>query len=391
VTTGPQPVLPDYLGGSLLNLVSSLAAARGGQPVHPALRALPPDSIEDARNIVFLLVDGLGHHALTQAGPGLALARHLRGAITSVFPSTTAAAITTSFTGLAPLEHGLTGWHIHLPEAGGIVAPLPFRTRGEDRPLAGFGLTPEVLYPAHPLADTLATHAYIVSPRMIVDSEFSRHGGGRAQRRGYDDLDGLVREVESIVHASPERKFVYAYYSDYDATAHRYGVGSAQARARLADVDAAFAALCRALAGTDTIVVASADHGFIDSTPQERLALESFPMLAELLRLPLCGEPRVAFCHVRPGQTGEFVVRATQVLAGKANVHLSRDLVARGWFGPGAEHPRLDERIGDVALVMRAGCILRDHVTGEKPHVLIGNHGGVSADEMQIPLVVAHV
>lgn len=384
-------VLPDYAGGGLLNLVASLAAARGAQVLHPTLASLPPQDIAEARNVVFLLVDGLGLGALTRAGPDLALARHLHGAITSVFPSTTAAAITTSFTGLAPVEHGLTGWHIHLAEAGGVVAPLPFHTRGDHRPLGAIGVTTAAILPPHPLLDGLATPAWVVTPHQIVDSEYSRHAGGTACRRGCAGLAGLVNEVEAIVHASVARKFVYAYHPDYDSTAHRFGAGSREAHAHLLQVDAAFAALCERLAGTDTVIVASADHGFVDSTPGQRLELEDFPMLAELLRLPLCGEPRVAFCHVQPGQEAEFAGRAATMLRGVADVHCSRELVAAGWFGAGTPHPRLAERVGDVALVMRPGYVLRDWAPGEKRYSLVGNHGGTTPDEMMIPLVVARV
>jgi len=384
-------VLPDYTGGSLLNLVASLAAARGAQVRHPTLASLPPQDIAEARNVVFLLVDGLGHGALVRAGPDLALTRRLHGSITSVFPSTTAAAITTSFTGLAPVEHGLTGWHVHLAEAGGVVAPLPFHTRGDHRPLGAIGLTTDVLHAAPSLLDGLATPAWVVSPRQIVDSEYSRLSAGGALRRGCEGLAGLVNEVAAIVHASDERKFVYAYHPDYDTTAHRFGVGSREAHAHLLQVDAAFAALCERLAGTDTVIVASADHGFVDSTPAQRLELEDYPMLAELLRLPLCGEPRVAFCHVTPGQEDTFAERAAAVLRDVADVHRSHDLVAAGWFGAGTPHPRLAERVGDVALVMRPGYVLRDWVPGEKRYSLVGNHGGTTPDEMIIPLVVARV
>jgi hypothetical protein len=101
--------LPDYNGGSLLNLITSLAAARGVRARHPTLTALPPDRLALARNVVFLLVDGLGYNYLTEFGRGGALCEHLAGKLTSVFPSTTASAITTSFTGRSPHEHGLTG------------------------------------------------------------------------------------------------------------------------------------------------------------------------------------------------------------------------------------------------------------------------------------------
>jgi hypothetical protein len=101
---------PDYAGGGLANLIASIIEASGGTPRHPPLARLMPGELRAARNIVLLLIDGLGDNYLRREGAGGALLARRRGAISSVFPSTTATAITTSFTGWTPLEHGLTGW-----------------------------------------------------------------------------------------------------------------------------------------------------------------------------------------------------------------------------------------------------------------------------------------
>jgi len=123
-------VRPDYAGGGLANLVASIVAACGGAPRHAPLTALPASELAAARSVVLLLFDGLGDRYLEREGAGGALAAHRRGAITSVFPSTTASAITTSYTGWTPLEHGLTGWFTLFAEAGCVGAPLPFQRRG---------------------------------------------------------------------------------------------------------------------------------------------------------------------------------------------------------------------------------------------------------------------
>ena len=61
-------VRPDYAGAGLLNLIASLTEARGGRALHPTLAQLPPAEIAAARNVVLLIVDGLGDLYLTLAG-----------------------------------------------------------------------------------------------------------------------------------------------------------------------------------------------------------------------------------------------------------------------------------------------------------------------------------
>jgi len=128
---------PDYAGGGFANLIASIVEACGGKPRHAPLSALPAAELAQASNVVLLIIDGLGDHYLRREGAGGALLSRRCGAITSVFPSTTASAITTAHTGWTPLEHGLTGWFTLFGAAGCVGAPLPFQRRGEivDQPL----------------------------------------------------------------------------------------------------------------------------------------------------------------------------------------------------------------------------------------------------------------
>ena len=388
-------VLPEYSGGSLVNLVASLADActTPGRPratTHAPLDLLAPASLKDARNIVLVIVDGLGDSYLRTRGAGGEMERRRRGAITTVFPSTTASAITTTYTGRTPLEHGLTGWFVYFGEAGCVGSPLPMRSRGDELSLRERGVLPAHLYRAQPLFDALDARSIVVSFRAIIDSDYNVHHCGRAERRAYDTLEGLVAETEAAAKSGAERKFIYVYWPDYDTASHRHGAASREAASKFEAFDTAFGHLLARLTGTESIVVLTADHGFIDSSPAESIELSDGPGLQAMLRFPLCGERRVAYCHVQPGRIAEFVARASDWLGDRADLRLSRELVEQGWFGPGERHPRFAERIGDVALVMRENYTIKDWVPGETRHLHIGNHGGTSEAEMRIPLVVQH-
>jgi hypothetical protein len=377
-------MLPDYAGGSLVNLMASIVQSRGGAPRHAALAALPAAELADARNVVLLIIDGLGDGYLRRRGAGGELARRRRGAITSVFPSTTASAITTSYTGCTPLEHGLTGWFTYFGEAGCVGAPLPFMSRGDALPLQLRGFTPAQAFPAGGLFGSLAAKSFVVTARDIVDSAYNlRHCAG-AERVAYEELAELPAAVEAAVKSGPARKFIYAYWPDYDRVSHRYGSESPEAAAQLARVDEAFGRMIERLRGTDSMVVATADHGFVDVLPEDSLDLP--PSLSAMLRFPLCGERRAVYCHVHAQEA--FIRAARDWLGERAEVRPSRELAQEGWFGGGVPHPRFAERIGDVALVMRGRHTVKDWVAGEARHLHIGNHGGTSEDEMQIPLIV---
>jgi predicted AlkP superfamily pyrophosphatase or phosphodiesterase len=374
-------MLPDYHGGSLVNLMASITQACGGKPLHPPLQDVP---LENARNIVLLIIDGLGDNYLRRRGAGGELARRRRSAITSVFPSTTASAITTSYTGATPLEHGLTGWYTYFGDAGYVAAPLPFMVRGNGISLVEKHYSPQRAFPVDPIFESLPVKSIVVTHRDIVDSHYNvRHCRG-AERVAFETLDEMVSRTEQAAKSGPERKFIYAYWPMYDALSHRYGSESAEAFAEFERIDAAFGGLVRRLAGTGSLVLATADHGFIDVSPGESLELPE--VLASRLRLPLCGERRVAYCHVH--DAGDFIARAKDFFRERADIFDSRKLVEDGWFGPGAPHARFAERIGDVALVMRGRYTVKDWIPGDSRHLHVGNHGGTSEDEMKIPLVM---
>jgi hypothetical protein len=131
-------------------------------------------------------------------------------------------------------------------------------------------------------------------------------------------------------------------------------------------------------------VIATADHGFLDCPLEDCLELPA--ALASQLRFPLCGERRVVFCHVHSEK--EFSSKAKEWLGERADVRPSRELVEEGWFGGGAPHPLIAERVGDVAILMKDRYTIKDWLPGEPRHLHIGNHGGTSEDEMTIPLIM---
>ena len=88
------PTLPDYAGASIANLMGSIARAfEVPHAACPPLREAHAQVLAGHRHVVLLLVDGLGLRLLHRHRPDSALAAHIRATLTSVFPSTTASAI----------------------------------------------------------------------------------------------------------------------------------------------------------------------------------------------------------------------------------------------------------------------------------------------------------
>ena len=383
----PALTLPDYRGGSLVNLMSTLTTALGGSSPHAPLTALPPEALADARHLVLLVVDGLGHDYLINHDS--ALRQHLHSPLTSVFPSTTASAIPTFLTGLAPQQHGLTGWHMYFREIGAIAAPLPFRLRAGRRSLRHAGVTPATLFGLTPLYDRLPLPCHVVSPQHIIHSDFNAALSGKATRHGYASLDEMFALITGLLRSDAPRSYLHAYWPQHDSLAHEYGIHSTQVAEAFAALDAGFARLVNVARDSGSRIIVTADHGFIDTSTAETIDLDDHPGLRETLLLPLCGEPRMAYAYVRAGREAQFEQYLREQLADRVYWIKSEAILQQGWLGPGEAHPALRDRIGDYVLIPRGHTILRDWLKGEERHTHIGVHGGLSAAEMVVPLVVA--
>jgi hypothetical protein len=376
---------PHYGGGSIVNLIGSIAAALGCPPgLYPPLQVLPPERLQDSRSVVLLVIDGLGYRYLTEQGRSSRLHQHLLAGITSVFPPTTAAAIPAFFTGVAPQQHGFTGWFTYFKELAGILAVLPLRPRGG---AAAVPLDPLALSGVAPLFDRLDACCQLVMPDWIAGSGFNRAYTSATQVRAYRTLEQFFDCLEAALEVGPGRNYVYAYWPEFDALAHQHGVASGQVREHFRALDKAFAGFLDRAAGTGATLLATADHGFIDTDPRHQILLDEHPDLAETLVLPLSGEPRTAYCYVHPDAVHRFEGYVQRKLGHAVHLLPSRKLLAGGYFGSGPAHPRLLERIGDYTLMMRGRYVIRDWILGERPYEQIGVHGGASADELYVPLI----
>lgn len=377
-------------GGSIANLIGSIGRRFGDDQgtLPPLSQSSVIASLAQARTVVLLLFDGLGYAQLQAHLTHGALANATCDMLTSVFPSSTAPAVCTLASGLAPSEHAVTGWLLWSQRHGSVVRPLPSDRRGEVDSL----VAPAELHGWSALSQRVRVPCLVLQPSPIADSPFSRFAWAGASRLGYRSLSELQREV--VAHATLMQQqrggFVYAYLPHFDSVAHEHGWLSQAAGDTARALDQLFSSLRAALDRQGILLLATADHGFVDIASSKQLRLEQFPALGRCLATPLWGEPRVAFCRVHPWLIEEFRVVCRRDLSGAVDAYDSDTLARAGWFGPPPNGQHLSSRIGDFTLISREGYTLVDRLPGERMHAFIGMHGGTSAEEMQVPLAMAH-
>ena len=98
------------------------------------------------------------------------------------------------------------------------------------------------------------------------------------------------------------------------------------------------------------------------------------------------GEPdRDLFLHVRDGQVDDVCAALGERLGDLAEVVAVEELIAEGVFSEPS--PQLRARLANVVVLPRYGEAVYWHEPGRFEQHLHGQHGGLSPQEMEIPLV----
>lgn len=380
--------LPDYADGSTVNLLASIIRSRGGKSPHKNLKGLDPRRLREARNVIYLVVDGLGVSQLERflsMGKGKQFfAKHPWTTISSVFPATTAAAVTTFATGASPAEHAVLSWYLNLHDLGVVTMILPAITR-TGSPLAReeFDLHAYLDLPSY--IDSVKGRRGLISYEDIPQSRYSRAGTRWTDRMAARTLQGLERQIMAFVRKRG-KKMAYAYWPEYDSNCHEHGVTHRKTDRHLRQIDESLARLVRKLQGTDTRLFVLADHGLIDAPAAQRIDLGAVPGFYGCLATITSGDARSVSCFVRPGRVKAFKEIVNRKLGHACVCTPGEMLLAMNAFGPGKPHKALANRAGDFFLMARPGYAFTATLPGWEPRFHVAYHGGMSADEVLVPL-----
>jgi len=378
------PQLTDNQRMSLADVVSSLLSGLGVAGFTDRLGLTP------ARGVCLLLIDGLGWRALRRHptdAPFLTSLAEGSQPITSGFPSTTAASVSTIGTGMPAGQHGIVGFSFAIPD-GVLINALSWHTHGAGKRVdLRERFVPEEIQPRR----TALERAAAAGVQVTLAVPQVHHGSGltRAVLRGGDiqDVHALGDLAGNVLAAvsGRERTFCYAYHGDLDLLGHVYGVESLPWRLQLGHIDRLAATIAEGLPpGTQLVVIA--DHGMVTVPEEARLDFDTEPALQAGVRL-LGGDPRARYIYTDPGATDDVVAAWSELIGDRAWICTRDEAIAAGWFGPVVE-PRIRDRIGDVVVAARTDfAVVRSQVT-PKLSRLIGHHGSLTADEQLVPLLV---
>lgn len=374
---------PDYTRCPV-NIISSIRKYYREPIVYPTLPRLDAHLTKFCKNIVLIVLGGMGTDMMERnLSPMSFLRRNFTENLTSVFPSTTAAAITSYYTGLSPNEHGWLGQSLFFKEFCRTVDIFTNLDSYTKTPVASanaaeFVMPYETIY--RDIADSIIGD---VQPFTIANEKVNIAEKGNIHKTA--DTFERVCELIKMICMTNQNTFTYVQWNSPDDIAHKDGVTGEKTAAALKSINKQLEVLCKDL--TDTLVIVSADHGMKDIT--EEIKINYIPDIMECLVIPPFVESRAAACFVKNDRRTDFE-RAFHNHLGNDFILLSKnDILTKGILGGGRTHPKITDFIGDYMICAIADKSVRYLTLNTKPkppHA--ANHGGLTEEEMTVPLII---
>lgn len=399
---------PAYGGRSLPNLSRSILQAVGSGGARATSGLLPPlepaiDPFGGRRSegpIVHVLVDGLGwdafvrwaDHASGRAGAWTDQARP----ITTVFPTSTVAALTSSSTAVAPARHGLVGYRQYLPGFGAVADLLRMSPLG----VAGQDLLVQSRWrPRHvsgaPTIFRRGVSGVALSRDRFEPTGFTRVLYDGARYAPYATAAHLAHHLARLVTSARPGQAIFVYWDELDTIQHLRGPDDAGLfdleLAHVADLLAYAAGHVPARRARQTTVVVTGDHGQVPASLEAQVRLDRLPAVLRAMARPVTGDRRAGFFAALPGRRAELE-RALAPHLPRGSRCLPMDaVVADGLFGPPPYHPELAARLGDLLVLMPPPSGLTQLLPGAPPprRHLAGAHGGLDRAELLVPIITA--
>ena len=357
--------LPDYDGGSLVNLMAELEHRLLGSARSPRLQPELGALIPKASTYVLCLFDGLGAGQLDHraAEP---LRDSMQATIDCAFPATTTVSLAVLATGLPPSQHGLLGYQSWLPELEVVANTIHWTTLwGEalDYDLESF-------LPKPNLAERLGAKG--IEVMTIQPGNFLETNLTKVLFRGcrFEGIYSIGEWVDAVVQlAAQPNRLIVAYLPHVDVAAHISGQRSDDYVTALSAIATAWESMCNRLP-TGAVAVGTADHGHMDFPPDRQFKIPREDHEGRIF----FGDGRAMYVK------GDGASLAQRIPATWIPVE---EMIH--WWGPQPRHPQLSDRLPDGVLIADADVLLLHRFSDTR---MVGNHGALTDAERLIPLLV---
>ena len=375
-------ILPDY-SHCILNLITSILKYYNVKTKHKTLEKVDDILKNRYKNIVFIILDGMGEHILEKASPKGYLKSKDIDCLTSVYPSTTTAALTTYYSGRPPYETGWIAWSQYFKEYGRAIDMFSHRQslNGGEIKKAKKDVFKEILN-----YQTVFERIEEASPQIKAYEIMPTYAEKKSKRSiRADTIEEIITNIEMLCE-NQEEKFIMAYSDNPDGLLHKYGTDSKEVKEFITKTEEQLQKMCEKLS-KDTLVIISADHGH--KNIEKAYTMLDYPEIQECLIMPETLESRVVAFWVKEEMKEEFEKKFNKQFGKEFWLMTKQEFLEKNFLGFGQKHPKIDDFIGNYIALSTSSSIIRlETFLEEGKPVKKSTHCGLTKEEMEVPLII---
>ena len=355
--------------------------------------------------VVLFLVDGFGWRFFEKF-QNMAFLRRLTASgtvetLTSQFPSTTSAHVTTIHTGQPVGKSGVYEWFYYEPQLDRVIAPLLFSySEDSERDTLKGIIKGKKLFPTQTLYQELAekgVESHIFGVRDYTPSTYTNVVTKGARLHGFKTLPEALVNLGQLLDSAKKPAYINFYFANIDSACHKYGPTGPQTEAEieafLLFMDFFFT---RTFVGKKKVLfLMTADHGASEVDPQTTIFLNQdkrFEGIDRFIKtnkagkmIVPAGSARDMFLYIKDGMLDEAQEFLSTRLDGKAEVVKTEWLIKNGYFGPEISK-KFRERVGNLVILSHRYESVWWYEKDVFEQNYYGHHGGLTPQEMEIPL-----
>ena len=385
-------IFPEYNGKNFINIINSIKHNFGINDGITLENKKIKKILLNKEKVVFILVDAFGWKFYKSVREDSKFFKEIRKRgieekITSQFPSTTTAHVTSVITGKDVSTHGFFEWFTYDSKINEVFTPFLFDYEGKEEILPKDNLFKEL--------KENGVCSTIITPNYINNSYYSREIFKDGKVKGYDSVEEMFDILLQGIKKDKGKNFYYIYYPQIDSIGHEYGMSSYKAYFEINNFIKALDNFYNNVLDkgvNEGIFILSADHGQMEI--KDRIYLnELIPNIDEYMlkdskgkSIVPVGYNRDMFLYIKK----EFEIYVYELLKekfkDKGEIYLVKDLIDKGVFINPSE--TFLSRMGNIVIIPYDGYGVWWFEKGKYEISLKGSHGGLTKDEMEIPLLI---
>jgi|BioPla2DNA2_1021312.scaffolds.fasta_scaffold20270_2 predicted AlkP superfamily pyrophosphatase or phosphodiesterase len=380
-------IVPDY-NKSIVNIINSVLNYYTVENKYTTVNILDDKLGKNYKNILFMIFDGLGTDIIQKnLSAGSFLNSNNYGSYTSVFPSTTTAAMTSYYTGLSPNEHGWIGWSLFFKEYSRIVDIYLNQDSFTGQAIDDISVAYNIM-PYRTIFEKIRNKNSDLGIFTLQPAHISFPSNGNINCK-INSLDNLFSKASEICNY-PGKNFIFSYWDNPDSVMHETGCNSKETVEYLQKIDNELSSLTTQL--DDTLVIISADHGQTSITHD--FYINDYQDLFDCMIMPPSVESRAVSFFIKANKKRQFERLFNTYFHDEFMLFSRNEIFDKKILGFGKTHSKTLDFIGDFVAIGIGSSLLRfKSMNSNQKRIkkFLGHHAGLTPEEMLVPLIIKEI